>query len=66
MWILKKISGILSSRAGTSKENQINENANFLDLNINIQNSRFLTKHYDKGEKFNFNIIRIPNKSCST
>ena len=66
MWILKKISGILSSRAGTSKGNQINENANFLDLNINIQNSRFLTKHYDKGEKFNFNIIRIPSKSCST
>ena len=29
----------LSNWAGTRKENQINKNANFLDLNIKTQNS---------------------------
>ena len=41
MRILRKISEYLPSLAGTSKKTQINENANFLDLNVNIQNSRF-------------------------
>ena len=40
------------------KENHINKNSNFLDLNINIQNSRFQTMFYDKRDNFNFNIIR--------
>lgn len=39
------------------KENHINKNSNFLDLNINIQSSRFQTMFYDKIDNFNFNII---------
>lgn len=39
------------------KENPINKNSNFLDLNINIQSSRFQTMFYDKRDNFNFNII---------
>ena len=37
----------------------------FLDLNIEISNSKFITKLYDKRDNFNFNIIRMPYKSSN-
>ena len=36
------------SNSKLKKENQINKNVSFLDLNINIQNSGLQTKLYDK------------------
>ena len=41
------------------KENQNNKSANFLDLNMKIQNSRFQIKSYDKRDDFDFDIIRM-------
>ena len=61
----KNIRNIYQPELELKKENQINKNANFLDLKINIQNSRFQIKLYYKREHFNFNIIRVPYKSCN-
>ena len=42
------------------KENQINKNAYFLDLNIKIKNFRFQRKIYEKSDNFNFERFRMP------
>ena len=47
------------------KENIDNDNANFLDMNISIIHNKFDVKLYDKRDNFNFNIVRMPNKSSN-
>ena len=42
------------------KENTDYTSANFLDLNIKIQDSKFKTSLYDKRDNFNFDIVRMP------
>ena len=42
-----------------------NNHANFLDLKIDIVNSQFHTSLYDKRDKFNFHIVRMPNKKSN-
>ena len=46
------------------KEKQINENANFLSLDIKIECSRFNTKLKDNQENFNFNFNFDFNKDA--
>ena len=47
------------------KENLINDEASFLDLNIRIQNNKFRIGLYDKRDDFHFNIVRMPYKSSN-
>lgn len=47
-----------------SKENANNIEATFLDLEIKIENGKFLVGLFDKRDNFNFNIVRMPFK-CS-
>ena len=61
----KNIRNIYPAELDLKKENQNDKNANFLDLNIEISNSTFQTKLYDKRNNFNFNIIRMPYKSSN-
>jgi hypothetical protein len=44
------------------KENNGNEAATFLDIDINIKNKKFETKLFDKRENFPFSIVRFPHK----
>ena len=46
------------------KENTRNDRATFLDMEINIQDNRFVYNLYDKRDYFNFTIVRFPFK-CS-
>ena len=41
------------------RKNKINSSANFIDLKYEDPNSTFQTKFYDKGDNFDFNIIRM-------
>ena len=47
------------------KENTINTDTNFLELNIKILNSTFHTKLYDKRDAFGFQICRLPFKGSN-
>ena len=47
------------------KENEKDNVATFLDLNIKIKKGRFSTKLYDKRNVFNFSIMRLRNKHSS-
>ena len=42
------------------KENNSNQEATFLDLNISISNKKFLVGLYDKRNFFPFSIVRMP------
>ena len=59
------IRNIYPAELELKKENQNDNNAHFLDLNIEISNSKFITKLYDKRDNFSFNIIRMPYKSSN-
>ena len=58
----RKIYGIIIELSCNKKKKKKKKNriANFLDLNIKVQDSRFQTKLYDKRDNFMFNIIRLP------
>ena len=63
----KSIRNIYPTELKLKKERQIYKTANFLDLNIKKQNSRFQANIYNKRDNFNLNIIgmassNIPNK----
>ena len=44
------------------KENAINSECSFLDIDITIKGQVFETKLFDKRESFNFSIVRLPFK----
>ena len=46
------------------QENDTDQSASFLDLEINIDDKSFTSKLYDKRDSFNFSIVRFPHK-CS-
>ena len=41
--------------------NQCNSNTTFLDLDVVIDNGRFVSKLYDKWHYFGFKVIAFPN-----
>lgn len=43
-----------------NKENNVNQKASFLDIDIEIQDRKFITSLYDKRKVFNFQIINYP------
>ena len=43
-----------------NKANTSDKQANFLDLNLSIENGYVTTKIYDKRDDFNFNIVNFP------
>ena len=47
------------------KENCVNKNVNFSDLITEMQSFGFQTKHYDKPDNFNFDIISMSYKSSN-
>ena len=47
------------------KENALNTETNFLELNIKIQDRIFLHKIFDKRDNFGFHINRLPFKSSN-
>ena len=47
-------------------ENQDNNYATFLDIEVTLKDKRFNTKTYDKREAFNFNIVNYPDLSGNT
>lgn len=59
----ENIRNIYPAELERKTEIQIMKNVNFLDLNINMRNSRFQTKLYIKRHNSSFNIIRMPCKS---
>ena len=48
-----------------TKENDNDQETNFLDLNIKIENRSFTTSLFDKRNDFGFNITRLPYKSSN-
>ena len=46
-----------------NKENDGNQSTTFLDLHIQVQDRRFITKTYDKRDDFPFQIINYPDIS---
>ena len=48
-----------------NKENDSNNETNFLDLHIKIENGAFNTILFDKRNDFGFNIARLPYKSSN-
>ena len=48
-----------------NKENDSNNETNFLDLHIKIENGAFNTILFDKRNDFGFNITRLPYKSSN-
>ena len=55
----KNIQNIYSAELKLKREKQFDKNANFLDLNIKIQNSRFQIKLYEKRENYDLYSILI-------
>ena len=51
---------IYSAELELKKENTNDNTATFLDLNITIKDGQLSTKLYDKGNGFNFSIVRLP------
>ena len=47
------------------KENLVNIETNFLELNIQLSNRLFHTKLYDKRDDFGFHISRLPFKDSN-
>ena len=47
------------------KENSINTETNFLDINMNITENLLNTKLYDKRDTFGFHVSRLPFKSSN-
>ena len=47
------------------KENTSNNEASFLDLQINIKNSKFEVGLFDKRDSFPFSIVRMPDKASN-
>ena len=45
-------------------ENQVIDNASFLDLGLHVEDNIFNSKLYDKREAFHFSVVRMPYK-CS-
>ena len=45
-----------------NKENTSNFEASFLDLQIKIENGKFVVGLFDKRDDFNFSIVRMPYK----
>lgn len=43
-----------------NRENDMNQKASFLDINIEIINKKFVTSLYDKRKDFNFKIVNYP------
>ncbi len=48
-----------------SRENDTNDSASFLDLDIKIVNRKFEIGLYDKRDSFPFSIVRMPHKSSN-
>ena len=48
-----------------TKENVTNDETNFLDVNIKINNRVFTTSLYDKRDHFGFDITRLPYRSSN-
>ena len=48
-----------------NKENPDDQNTNFLDLHITIEDGVFKTKLYDKRNNFGFHITRLPYKTSN-
>ena len=61
----KYFSEIYPDELELKKENAINTDTNFLELNISISNSTFQTKLYDKRDAFGFHICRLPFKGSN-
>ena len=61
----KNIRNVYPAELELKKENRNDNSANFLDLNIEINNSKFITKLYDKRDNFDFNIIRMLHQSSN-
>ena len=47
-----------------NKENTSNSQASFLDIDVTINNNKFVTSLYDKRNAFPFSIVKMPHK-CS-
>ena len=48
-----------------NKENDSDNHATFLDLDITITDNKFVTKLYDKRDSYNFDIVRLPYKNSN-
>ena len=48
-----------------NKENEEDDNTNFLDLHIRIEDGVFTTQLFDKRDYFGFNITRLPFKDSN-
>ena len=42
-------------------ENQYDNHATFLDIEVNVEGDQFKTKTYDKRENYKFEIVNYPN-----
>ena len=58
-------SEIYPSELELKKENVINTETNFLELNITISDHSFHTKLYDKRDAFGFHVCRLPFKDSN-
>ena len=58
-------SEIYPSELELKKENVVNTETNFLELNIQLENRLFNTKLYDKRDAFGFSISRLPYKESN-
>ena len=47
------------------KENETNDTATFLDIQLSIENKTIKTQLFDKRDTYSFNIIRFPYKSST-
>ena len=61
----KNIKNIYPAELELKKESQVNTSAHFLDLNIEINNSKFDSKLFDKRDDFNFDIVRMPYRNSN-
>ena len=61
---LKSFKDIYPVEMVLKQENDTDQSASFLDLEINIDDKSFTSKLYDKRDSFNFSIVRFPHK-CS-
>ena len=61
----KYCSEIYPSELELKKENLVNIETNFLELNIQLSNRVFHTKLYDKRDDFGFHISRLPFKDSN-
>ena len=57
----KHIKNIYPAELELKKEHG-NMSASFLDLDINLENGKFLMKLFDKRDAFPFKIVRMPDK----